>query len=93
TLHTSLTSRLHCVGQGRLAIHLRTSSTPALFSASSLAFPLTRLACSSTTPPRAVSSPLRTSSLTSRFPFTVSSPTALLLPHPRSSSLLQVPLR
>ncbi|CAI7747312.1 unnamed protein product [Closterium sp. NIES-54] len=35
----------------------------------------------------------RMSRLTSRFPFTVTSPTALPLPHPRRSSLLQVPLR
>ncbi|CAI7810552.1 unnamed protein product [Closterium sp. NIES-54] len=43
----------------------RTSSPPAIFSAASLAFPLTRLAISFTTPPRAVSSPLRMSRLTS----------------------------
>ncbi|CAI7853054.1 unnamed protein product [Closterium sp. NIES-53] len=43
------------------AIRLRTSSPPVLFPASSLAFPLTRLADSFITPPRAVSSPLRTS--------------------------------
>ncbi|CAI7832621.1 unnamed protein product, partial [Closterium sp. NIES-54] len=54
----------------------------ALFLASSLVFPLTRRASSFTNPPRAVSSPLRTSRLTSRFPFTVSSPTALPLPPP-----------
>ncbi|CAI7886721.1 unnamed protein product [Closterium sp. NIES-53] len=41
-----------------------------------------------TTPLRAVSSLPRTSRLTSRFPFTVSSPTALPLPCPRHSSLL-----
>ncbi|CAI7768993.1 unnamed protein product [Closterium sp. NIES-53] len=35
-----------------------------------------------TTPPRVVSSPLRKSRLTSRFPFTVSSPNALLPPPP-----------
>ncbi|CAI7786774.1 unnamed protein product [Closterium sp. NIES-54] len=58
------------------AIRLRTSSPPALFPASSLAFPLTRLAGSFTTPPHAVSSP-----------------TALPLPHPCRSSLLQVSLR
>ncbi|CAI7843961.1 unnamed protein product [Closterium sp. NIES-54] len=40
-----------------------TSYLPALFPASSLAFPLTRLAGSFTTPPRAVSSPLRSLSL------------------------------
>ncbi|CAI7793875.1 unnamed protein product [Closterium sp. NIES-54] len=57
-----------------------------------LGFPLTRLDGSFTTPPRAVSSPLRMSRLTSRFPFTVSSPTALPLPHPPRSSLLHVPL-
>ncbi|CAI7875193.1 unnamed protein product [Closterium sp. NIES-53] len=43
------------------AIRPRTSSPPALFPASSLVFPLTRLAGSFTTPPCAVSSPLRTS--------------------------------
>ncbi|CAI7789012.1 unnamed protein product [Closterium sp. NIES-53] len=43
------------------SILLRTSSSPALFPVSSLAFPLTRMAGSFTTPPRAVSSPLRTS--------------------------------
>ncbi|CAI7805026.1 unnamed protein product [Closterium sp. NIES-54] len=47
------------------AIRLRISSPPALFPASSLAFPLMRLAGSFTTPPLAVSSPLRTSLLTS----------------------------
>ncbi|CAI7741262.1 unnamed protein product [Closterium sp. NIES-54] len=53
---------------------------------------MTRLAGSFTTPPRAVSSPLRTSRLTRRFPFTISSPTALPLstphrfPHSRSPS-------
>ncbi|CAI7845410.1 unnamed protein product [Closterium sp. NIES-54] len=67
--------RLHCTGRGRLAmrrcsgsgvlvplfaIRLRTSSPHALFPASSLAFPLTHLAGSFTTPPRARSSPLRT---------------------------------
>ncbi|CAI7764764.1 unnamed protein product [Closterium sp. NIES-54] len=44
---------------------------------SSLASPLTRRAGSSTTPPRVVFCPPRTSRLTSRFPTTVSSPTAL----------------
>ncbi|CAI7795757.1 unnamed protein product, partial [Closterium sp. NIES-53] len=53
------------------AIRLRTSSLPALFPASSLAFPLTCLAGSFTTPPHAVSSPIRTSCLMSEFPFTV----------------------
>ncbi|CAI7765533.1 unnamed protein product [Closterium sp. NIES-53] len=38
-----------------------TSSPPALFPASSLAFPMMRMAGNSTTPPRAVSSPLMTS--------------------------------
>ncbi|CAI7760500.1 unnamed protein product [Closterium sp. NIES-54] len=56
-------------------------------------FPLTRMASSFTTPPRAVSSPLRASHLMSWFPFTVSSPTALPLPFPHRSSLLQVPLQ
>ncbi|CAI7870297.1 unnamed protein product [Closterium sp. NIES-54] len=59
-----------------------TSSPPTLFSASSLAFHVTRLDGSFTTPPRAVSSLLTTSRLTSRFPFTVSSPTALPLSPP-----------
>ncbi|CAI7926096.1 unnamed protein product [Closterium sp. NIES-53] len=75
-----------CSGSGDLvplfAIRLRASSPPELFLASSLVFPLTRRASSFTNPPRAVSSPLRTSRLTSRFPFTVSSPTALPLPPP-----------
>ncbi|CAI7808397.1 unnamed protein product [Closterium sp. NIES-53] len=53
------------------AILPRTSSPPAPFPASSLAFPLTRLAGSFTTPPRTVSCP-----------FTVSSPTALPLSPP-----------
>ncbi|CAI7896637.1 unnamed protein product, partial [Closterium sp. NIES-54] len=69
-----------CSGSGALvpwfAILPRTSSPPAIFPASSLAFPLTRVAGSFTTPPRAVSSPLRTSRLTSQFPFT-----PLPLPH------------
>ncbi|CAI7924472.1 unnamed protein product, partial [Closterium sp. NIES-54] len=85
-----------CSGSGVLvplfAIRPRTSSPPILFPASSLAFPLTRLAGSFTTPPRAVSSPLKTSRLTSWFPFTVSSPTALPLSLPCRSSLLHVPL-
>ncbi|CAI5460803.1 unnamed protein product [Closterium sp. Yama58-4] len=59
------------------AIRLRTSSPPARFPVSSLALSLTRLAGSFTTPPRAGSSPLRMSPLTSRSLFTVSSPTAL----------------
>ncbi|CAI7904713.1 unnamed protein product [Closterium sp. NIES-54] len=49
-------------------ILLQTSSPPAPFPTSSLAFPLTRMAGSFTTPPRVVYSPLRTSRLTSRFP-------------------------
>ncbi|CAI7908675.1 unnamed protein product [Closterium sp. NIES-54] len=57
-----------CSGSGALvplaAILPQTSSPPALFPASSLVFPLRRLAGSFTTPPRAVSCPLRTSSLT-----------------------------
>ncbi|CAI7751730.1 unnamed protein product [Closterium sp. NIES-54] len=88
---------LHCVGRGRSAMRRcsgsralvplsailpRTSSPPALFPASSLAFPLMLLAGSFTTPPRAVSSLLRTSRLTIRFPFTVSSPTVLPLSPP-----------
>ncbi|CAI7774592.1 unnamed protein product [Closterium sp. NIES-53] len=64
------------------AILPRTSSPPVLFLVSFLSFPLTRLAGSFTTPPRAASSPLRTSRLTSRFPFIVSSPTALPLSPP-----------
>ncbi|CAI7784575.1 unnamed protein product, partial [Closterium sp. NIES-54] len=48
----------------QLNIWPRTSSPPALFPASSLDFPLTRLAGKFTTPPRAVSSPLWTSRLT-----------------------------
>ncbi|CAI7810182.1 unnamed protein product [Closterium sp. NIES-54] len=63
-------------------IRPQTSSPRALFLVTSLAFPLTRLANSFTTPPRALSSPLRTSRLTSWFPFTVSSPTALPLSPP-----------
>ncbi|CAI7880032.1 unnamed protein product, partial [Closterium sp. NIES-54] len=66
------------------------SSPPVLSPASSLALSLTRLTGSLTTPPRAVSSRLRTSRSTSWFPSTVSSPTALPLPHPRRSSLLPV---
>ncbi|CAI7831342.1 unnamed protein product [Closterium sp. NIES-54] len=91
---------LHFVGPGRLAMHWcsgswalmplfailpRTSSPPVLFPASSLAFPLTRLAGSFTTPPRAVSSPLRTSRLLSWLPFTISSPTALPLSPPAAA--------
>ncbi|CAI7773559.1 unnamed protein product, partial [Closterium sp. NIES-54] len=60
----------------------RTSSLPVPFPASSLALSLTRLAGSFTTPPRAMSSRLRTSRSTSRFPSTVSSPTALPPPPP-----------
>ncbi|CAI7729720.1 unnamed protein product [Closterium sp. NIES-54] len=75
--------RPHCVGRGRLAMRLRsgsgvlvplfairpqTSSLPVLSPASSLAFSLTRLAGSFTTPPRAVSSLLRTSRLTNPLP-------------------------
>ncbi|CAI7841773.1 unnamed protein product [Closterium sp. NIES-54] len=66
---------------------------PVLSPASSLDLSPTRLAGSFTTPPRAVYSLLRTSRLTSRFPFTFSSPTALPLPRPRRSSLLPVRLR
>ncbi|CAI7774649.1 unnamed protein product [Closterium sp. NIES-54] len=54
-----------------------TSSPPALFPASSLAFPMMRMAGNSTTPPRAVSSPLMTSRLKSRFPFTGPAPSSL----------------
>ncbi|CAI7916904.1 unnamed protein product [Closterium sp. NIES-53] len=54
-----------CFGSGALvplfAIRPRTSSPPALFPASSLAFPLTPLTSSFTTPPRVVSFPLKTS--------------------------------
>ncbi|CAI7789159.1 unnamed protein product [Closterium sp. NIES-54] len=66
---------------------------PAPLPSSSLALSLTRVAGSFTTPPRAVSSLLRTSRSTSRFPSTVSSPTALPLPRPHRSSLLPVHLR
>ncbi|CAI7759203.1 unnamed protein product [Closterium sp. NIES-54] len=59
------------------AIRPRTNSPPVRFPVSSLALSLTRLAGGFTTPPRAVSSPLRMSPLTIRYPFTVSSPTAL----------------
>ncbi|CAI7828814.1 unnamed protein product [Closterium sp. NIES-54] len=98
--------RPHCCGWGRLAmrrcsgsgdlvplfaIRPQTSSPPVLSPASSMALSLTCLAGSFTTPPHAVSSLLRTSRLTSRFPFTISSPTALLLHRPRCSSLLPVP--
>ncbi|CAI7924444.1 unnamed protein product [Closterium sp. NIES-54] len=98
--------RLDCIGRGRLAMRRcsgsgalvplsailpRTISPPTLFPASSLAFPLTRLAGSFTTPPRAVSSPLRTSRLTSQFPFTVSSPTALPLSPPPPLFLAPIP--
>ncbi|CAI7905041.1 unnamed protein product [Closterium sp. NIES-54] len=61
-----------CSGSGVIvplfAIRQRTSSPPALFPASSLAFPLTRLAGSFTTPPRAVFSPLKMSRFMSRSP-------------------------
>ncbi|CAI7808790.1 unnamed protein product [Closterium sp. NIES-54] len=72
---------LHCVGRRRLAMRRcsgsgalvllsailpRTSFPLALFPASSLASPLTRLAGSFTTPPHAMSYPLRTSRLMSR---------------------------
>ncbi|CAI7863706.1 unnamed protein product [Closterium sp. NIES-54] len=76
----------HVSGSGVLvplsAIPPRTSSPLALFPVFSLALSLTRLVGSFTTPPRAVSSPLRTSRSTSRFPFTVSSPTTLPLSPP-----------
>ncbi|CAI7782397.1 unnamed protein product [Closterium sp. NIES-53] len=49
----------------------RTSFPPALFPASSLALPLTRLASIFTTPPRAVSSPLMMSLLTNPLPGTI----------------------
>ncbi|CAI7839569.1 unnamed protein product [Closterium sp. NIES-54] len=58
-------------------IRLRTSSPPALFPASSLAFPLTRVAGGFTTPPRTVFSPLGTSRLTSQFPFTGPTPSGV----------------
>ncbi|CAI7830921.1 unnamed protein product [Closterium sp. NIES-53] len=89
--------RLHCVGWGRLAMRRcsgsgvlvplsaippQTSSPPAPFPVSSLSFPLTRLAGNFTTLPCALSCPLMTSRLTSRFPFTISSPTALPLSLP-----------
>ncbi|CAI7826329.1 unnamed protein product [Closterium sp. NIES-54] len=54
-----------------------TSSPLALFPESSLAFPLTRLAGNFTTPARAVSSPLRTSRLTSQFPITDAAPSGV----------------
>ncbi|CAI7819989.1 unnamed protein product [Closterium sp. NIES-54] len=70
-----------CSGSGALvplfAIRPRTSSPPMLSPASSLAFPLTCLAGSFTTPPRAVSSPLRTSRLTSQIPFTGPAPSGV----------------
>ncbi|CAI7868154.1 unnamed protein product [Closterium sp. NIES-53] len=98
SLPETLPTLCRCSGSRALmplfAIRPQTSSPPALFPASSLAFLLTRLADSFTTPPRAVSSLFRTSRLTSRFPFTVSSPTALPLARPRRSSLFPVdPLR
>ncbi|CAI7934025.1 unnamed protein product [Closterium sp. NIES-54] len=84
-MEVARTSMIHAAAPHFLwpfAILLRTSSPLAPFPASSLAFPLTRLAGSFTTPPRVVSCPLRTSRLTSRFPFTISSPTALPLSPP-----------
>ncbi|CAI7746376.1 unnamed protein product [Closterium sp. NIES-54] len=70
-----------CLGSGVLvplfAIRLRTSSPPTLFPASSLAFPLTRLAGSFNTPPCAVSSPLRTSHLTNPLPPQGSAPSGV----------------
>ncbi|CAI7860227.1 unnamed protein product [Closterium sp. NIES-54] len=104
--------RPHCVGRGRLgmrqcsgsgvlvplfAIRPRTSSPPALFPASSLAFPLTCLAGSFTTPPRAVSSPLRTScrQVSSLLPSLAlplcPSPPPAALPHSRSPSVDPLP--
>ncbi|CAI7836695.1 unnamed protein product, partial [Closterium sp. NIES-53] len=55
-------------------------------SAASLASPLTHLGGSSTTPPRVVFCPLRTSRLTSQYLTTVSFPTPLPLSPPRRSS-------
>ncbi|CAI7795223.1 unnamed protein product [Closterium sp. NIES-54] len=60
----------------------RTSCPPVPFPASSLAAPLTHLGGTSTTPLRVVFCPLRTSRLTSRYPTTVSFPTALPLSPP-----------
>ncbi|CAI7915627.1 unnamed protein product [Closterium sp. NIES-54] len=62
------------------AIRPRTSSPPALFPASSLALPLTCLADSFTTPPRAVSSPLKTSHLTNPLPPQGLAPSGVSLP-------------
>ncbi|CAI7828280.1 unnamed protein product [Closterium sp. NIES-54] len=63
-----------------------TSCPSMLFLASSLASPLTHLGGSSTTPPRVVFCPLRTSRLTTRCLTTVSFPTALPLSPPCHSS-------
>ncbi|CAI7775316.1 unnamed protein product, partial [Closterium sp. NIES-53] len=68
------------------AIPLRTSSLPELCLVSSLALSPTRLVGGFTTPPHVVSLRLRMSPLTSRYPSTVCSPTALLLSPPRLSS-------
>ncbi|CAI7887369.1 unnamed protein product, partial [Closterium sp. NIES-53] len=83
--------------RGRLAMHLRsvsgdlellstkhqrTSCPPVPFPASSLASPLTHPGGSSTTPPRVVFCPLRTSRLTSWCLTTISFPTALPLSPP-----------
>ncbi|CAI7800944.1 unnamed protein product [Closterium sp. NIES-54] len=64
------------------AILQRTSCPPVPFPASSLASPLTHPGGSSTTPPRVVFCPLRTSRLTSWCLTTVSFPTALPLSPP-----------
>ncbi|CAI7930980.1 unnamed protein product [Closterium sp. NIES-54] len=64
------------------AIRQRTSCPPVPFPASSLASPLTYPGGSSTTPPRVVFCPLKTSRLTSRCLTTISFPTALPLPPP-----------
>ncbi|CAI7888576.1 unnamed protein product [Closterium sp. NIES-53] len=64
------------------AILQRTSCHPVPFPVSSLASPLTHLGGSSTTPPRVVFRPLRTSRLISRCLTTVSLPTALPLSPP-----------
>ncbi|CAI7905209.1 unnamed protein product [Closterium sp. NIES-54] len=69
------TSTLRWTGKG-------TSCPPVPFPASSLASPLTHPGGSSTTPPRVVFCPLRTSRLTSRCVTTVSFPTALPLSPP-----------
>ncbi|CAI7897402.1 unnamed protein product [Closterium sp. NIES-54] len=59
-----------------------TSCPPVLFPVSSLASPLTHLGGSSTTPPRVMFYPLKTSRLTSRCLTTISFPTALPLSPP-----------